>query len=109
MKNSSKSAGVDFFLRFYGATQAQIDQCLLDLKPYMGAVIETRREPLRQSCNIAVPTSNNTEVVFVFRTMADCDAFKANTVTRDIYMKHASPHAHGKFVPRKPGDIAFGG
>lgn len=104
----SEDGGIEFFLRFYGATQEQIESCMQELLPYMEAVVEVRSAKLNRSCNVLVPAGNNTEVVFVFSSMEACSAFKAISATRDIYMKYASPAVQGKFVERGPGDLAFG-
>jgi len=96
------------FLRFYGATEQQIDSCLKEMQPYLTDCIDIKRQPLTQSVNAFIPTTPNTEVTLLFKDNASCLAFKDTPATKDIYNTYATPGIASEFVERNHGDPCYG-
>lgn len=95
----------EMFMRFYGTTEDQVDKCLVELNPFMQAVVQVDVGPLEDSMNVFIPAEGNFEVNLVFCSENALSEYRSLRAAIEIYMKYAAPGITGaEFSVRKQGD-----
>lgn len=93
-----------FFLRFYGQTDAGVEECVAKLKSANPKIIGHRFGDTNLSVNFAMRPSHTVHLIFA---PGDEDSMVGNDACRIIYMEYATPDGKGAFNQRMPGQSVF--
>lgn len=100
----------DGFMRFYGATQEQIDDCIMELDQggHFDDLVEYDQKPLLASVNPLIPKGTKcTQVDLTFDSVENAEKWKQNPESQKIYMKYASTIEGAEFTKVDAGDLQF--
>lgn len=100
----------DGFMRFYGATQEQIDECIMELDSggHFDDLVEYDQKPLLASVNPLIPKGTKcTQVDLTFDSVENAEKWKQSKASQEIYMKYASTIKGADFTTVDHGDVTF--